>query len=100
MGYRRVTIENEVWDVWDVRPELRSGSLGKELENGWLCFQCGQARRRLYPIPQRWQDWADEELATLFEQARPVTLSAAHRNSPDYILPQATPRARGNNAAD
>ena len=98
MGYRRVEIDKQVWDVWDVRPESHAGSLGKELENGWLCFQCGQSRRRLFPIPTLWQERKVEELIALFEQARLVPTTPAQLHRPARGLPIRL--ARGENAAD
>lgn len=72
MAHRKVKFGDADWDVWDVRPELRAHSLGTELRDGWLCFQCGAERRRLTPIPEDWDKLADGELEPLFEQAYAV----------------------------
>jgi hypothetical protein len=72
MAHRRVKIEDLEWDVWDVRPEVRAHRLGNELDTGWLCFQSGATRRRLFPIPSGWDGATDEHLAELFDQAREV----------------------------
>ena len=37
--------------------------------NGWLAFQSRQERRRLVPIPARWEHMTDSELAALCAQA-------------------------------
>jgi hypothetical protein len=72
MAHRKVQLENSEWDVWDVRPQARAGSVGNGMENGWLCFQSGSRRRRLAPIPDGWNDLSDAGIAELFRQAREV----------------------------
>jgi hypothetical protein len=72
MAHRKVVLENAEWDVWDVRPQARAGSVGNGMENGWLCFQSGSRRRRLAPIPDGWNDLSDAGIAELFEGAREV----------------------------
>lgn len=42
------------------------------LEAGWLCFENGQEKRRLTPIPPGWQQVAEPELESLLEQSRRV----------------------------
>jgi hypothetical protein len=49
------------------------GLMTPGLESGWLCFERGEEKRRLTPIPQGWDDAPDAELELLFESARPVT---------------------------
>lgn len=43
------------------------------LGSGWLCFERGEEKRRLTPIPAGWEAAPDRELEVLFDQARPVT---------------------------
>lgn len=43
------------------------------LESGWLCFESGSEKRRLTPIPPGWDQVPDEELESLFQDARAVT---------------------------
>ena len=43
------------------------------LSGGWLCFESDHGKRRLAPPPPSWEEAPDEELATLWEQAEPVT---------------------------
>jgi hypothetical protein len=71
MPHRKLKVENDEWDVWDVRPAVRPHLL-VSLENGWLCFQNGQTRKRLHPIPDGWDDASDGELGELFERAQDV----------------------------
>lgn len=33
--------------------------------NGWLCFESHDERRRLLPVPERWEQCSDEELERL-----------------------------------
>jgi hypothetical protein len=39
---------------------------------GWLAFQAGTVRRRLVPIPDRWEDRTERELLALCRAAAPV----------------------------
>ncbi|HEX8451189.1 MAG TPA: hypothetical protein VF647_03775 [Longimicrobium sp.] len=52
---------------------LRSpGLMMPGLGSGWLCFERGEEKRRLSPIPAGWEAAPDAELEELFDQARPV----------------------------
>ena len=85
-----------VWDVWDVTPDdvpsrlvydrwiepraeapealadATAPLIDPHLERGWLCFQAGEARRRLAPIPPKWFEMPDADLRTMLEVASPV----------------------------
>ena len=50
-----------------------AGLLTPGLESGWLCFERGDEKRRLTPIPSGWDQAPDAELEALFNSARPVT---------------------------
>jgi hypothetical protein len=43
------------------------------LGSGWLCFERGEEKRRLTPIPPGWEAAPDVQLDEFFQQARPVT---------------------------
>jgi hypothetical protein len=43
--------------------------LRPEFERGWLCFDAGMFRRRLAPIPPKWEACSDAELEALCQQA-------------------------------
>jgi len=71
-----------VWQVWDVYPvaaKRRSPSEsadeglthlpGKDLTEGWLCFQCDNEKRRLAPIPPEWEICDCTELEGLCSKA-------------------------------
>lgn len=96
MANRRIQDERGVvWDIWDVVPgdmvaanyDRRSGerlrsltpdatlSLQPGLENGWLCFQSADERRRIAPIPADWVDFPDNVLRSLLEGATPAPLT-------------------------
>ena len=71
----------EVWDVTpaeiflpnpapDVRAEVAERPPVGEWERGWLAFHCEGLRRRLAPIPQRWERGSDEDLRRLFDEAQ------------------------------
>jgi len=82
------------WEVWDVFPgwaDRRHGDdrrdaprprrgdrralLGKrigvraELASGWLCFRGGGEKRRVAPIPERWEELDDAGLSALARSA-------------------------------
>ena len=71
------------WNVWEVIPgqvsEFRSthGShLPRQMADGWLCFDCGSEKRRLYPLPPEWANRTEAELWFLCRAAEPVRARA------------------------
>jgi len=50
-----------------------------ELGLGWLCFDAGDQRRRLAPIPENWTHASDAELQRYLGIARPVRRVATER---------------------
>jgi hypothetical protein len=71
------------WRVWSVTIDKaytksgREGYLG-ELQNGWLCFESGEDRRRLAQFPDDWAQLDDRQLTELLAQA---ALAPRRRNS-------------------
>ena len=73
------------WRVWDVYPSAgssthrQSASMtpeasvvafpGRELADGWLCFECPTEKRRLAPIPPEWETCEDSMLCDLCKRA-------------------------------
>ena len=55
-------------------PDRRKGgfSLTPGLEGGWLCFDSPVEKRRLFPIPEGWDRFADDELLRMCRSARPA----------------------------
>src|SRR4249920_562942 len=88
--------DGSVWAVWDVYPariweELGAskpvretdtrgvvtprrggGPLDRTLASGWLCFESGQQKLRLAPIPTDWEVLASTDLALLRKSATAV----------------------------
>ena len=70
--------DGTVWEIWDVLPGLqleqrrgRGMLLPDAMAGGWLCFE-GPEKRRLYPIPDRWEALADEDLWGMCREAQAV----------------------------
>jgi hypothetical protein len=54
-------------DPTEVRIPLSAG-----LASGWLVFESDGEKRRLAPVPERWEFTGDADLAALCREARPV----------------------------
>lgn len=109
--------EGTRWDVWEVNPsrverELdqaraeatrqpsppngaparkHSTMVASALSSGWLCFESGEAKRRLAPIPPRWEEMPSAELSRLCREAA-VPVRSQRRNGPSddqSVQPQA-----------
>ena len=68
------------WMVWAVYPTPTIS--GRILPNqraaiGWLAFECGDERRRLYDHPDDWEERSDEQLISLCESAEVVGIKTA-----------------------
>ena len=65
-----------VWTIFEVKKQGGSGEewtyLPEQFGNGWLCFESDVTKRRLTPVPPRWTEYSDHELAALIEKAEPV----------------------------
>jgi hypothetical protein len=80
MALREFTDEKGCrWRVWDIRPEQMHAATRAEdhlqsVINGWLAFEPagGGEKRRLAPIPARWESATETELGRLLEQAHPL----------------------------
>jgi hypothetical protein len=55
--------------------------LSQQLASGWLTFQCPTEKRRLAPIPQRWDELSEAELEKLCQSAR-ICAPAIHPDPP------------------
>lgn len=74
------------WRVWDVIPE--QSTIGAvvvrhvpvSLASGWLCFESGEEKRRLAPIPSEWEARSDSDLWILCQTAM----------NPAYVPEQST----------
>jgi hypothetical protein len=67
------------WRVWDIRPEemhpaTRAEDHLQSVIHGWLAFEpaSGGEKRRLSPIPGRWEKASEAELERMLDRAEPV----------------------------
>lgn len=74
------------WRVWDIRPEQMHAATRAEdhlqnVINGWLAFEpaAGGEKRRLAPIPARWDSATETELEAMLERAEPARNEAPPR---------------------
>src|SRR5918993_5864758 len=72
------------WRVWDIHPEQmyappRAEDHLQSVIEGWLAFEpaAGGEKRRLTPIPARWDAATDAELEAMLEQAEPARIEPA-----------------------
>jgi hypothetical protein len=65
-----------LWTVFEVKKQGGSSDqwtyLPEQFVNGWLCFESDTSKRRLTPVPTRWFEYSDNELAGLLDKAQPV----------------------------
>ena len=84
MALREFTDRNgATWRVWDITPEhthpaTRIEDYLQGFLDGWLVFECvvSGEKRRLYPLPARWESASDEDLERICHSADPVKASA------------------------
>ena len=84
------------WLVWDIRPEQMPAAIRAEdhlqnVLNGWLAFETadGVEKRRLAPIPSRWESAGEAELQRFLERAEAVRTEAS---APARQEPASAPR--------
>ena len=71
-----------VWKVWDVTPEYldkrtTAEDYMRDWQDGWLCFECRDSRRRLASFPPGWEALSDGELEQLLHKSQVVKRRAA-----------------------
>jgi hypothetical protein len=61
--------EGRTWQAWKVDPrehldwpERARRHLPTPMAEGWLCFEAGDEKRRLQPVPAGWEEGSEEEL--------------------------------------
>lgn len=69
MAMRLFTSDGETWTVWENVPR-RPHLVREGRENGWLTFMAGRERRRYSPVPEGWEDWPDERLRLILQEAK------------------------------
>ena len=57
--------------------DRRRENAAQGLQNGWVCFQSPEEKRRLAPPPTDWETAADEALEALLGRAQPITRRGA-----------------------
>ena len=76
---RRVSEQRDEEEVEERRDSDRRLTVGGSDAiigaQGWLCFERGDQRRRLSPIPANWTRATDAELDAYRQAARPVRLT-------------------------
>ena len=78
MGLREFRDKRGVtWKVWNVTPDsldkrTTAEDYMKEWQDGWLCFECSDHRRRLATYPPTWEDLSDGELESLLDRSQMV----------------------------
>ena len=84
------------WKVWSVTPEAldkrtTAEDYMRDWQDGWLCFECPDSRRRLATFPPGWEEMPDAELESLLSRAQPVKrrekgeTTGEFRRSPDSV---------------
>ena len=81
-------IRGRRWRVFAVHPSsstLESGALPDSYREGWLSFEASDERRRVAPIPARWEELSIDELQILCHQAHraPKRISGGRVSPPD-----------------
>jgi hypothetical protein len=80
------------WRVWDTIPQRQAG-YEERLKGGWLTFENATgSRKRLAPIPRRWETAPDARLELMCRAAEEARRSGATRD-PD--APEQPPRTNG-----
>ena len=65
------------WKVWSVTPDsldkrTTAEDYMKDWQDGWLCFECPDSRRRLATFPPGWEELPDDQLESLLTRAAVV----------------------------
>lgn len=86
MAYREFTDrEGRRWRAWDTYP-MKASLTDAEFREGWLCFESeGAGKRRLAPIPRRWEEEPEDRLEILARMADEV--ATTHLSGDDVAEP-------------
>ena len=85
-------MDGSAWTVFEVR-RVVSSFAGRPLTPpsvgaGWICFENGNAKRRLLRFPERWREFGDAELQELLAKASPAPRTTWAIDSLDDLLPR------------
>lgn len=79
--------DGAVWNVWNVVPTLGGATnalaVAEGMAGGWLCFESPAGKRRVFPVPEGWEEWSEEELERCLLAAPPVQPRAPRAPPPD-----------------
>ena len=92
MGLREFRDSRGVlWKVWNVTPDsldkrTTAEDYMREWQDGWLCFECDDHRRRLATYPPTWEDLPDGALEELLGRSQLVKRrgAASEASSGEY----------------
>jgi hypothetical protein len=93
MGLREFRDSKGVqWKVWNVTPDALDKRTAAEdymrdWQDGWLCFECPEHRRRLASFPPGWEDLPDAELERLLARSQPVRRRGLVESAADTTRP-------------
>jgi hypothetical protein len=80
--------DGALWNAWSIAPDRPESwntkaahFLPTGMTEGWLCFECGDDKRRLSPVPDGWDALSDEELRAMCASANPVVRRGASPNA-------------------
>ena len=90
MGLREFRDKKGVqWKVWNVTPDsldkrTTAEDYMREWQDGWLCFESSDHRRRLASYPSTWEDLPDTDLQQLLDRSQVVRRRAAGEASGEF----------------
>ena len=96
MGLREFRDSKGVqWKVWNVTPDsldkrTTAEDYMREWQDGWLCFESADHRRRLATYPPTWEDLADDEMEKLLERSQSVKRRKSGEVSGEFSRAPAT----------
>lgn len=77
------------WKVWSVTPDsldkrTTAEDYMRDWQDGWLCFECPDSRRRLATFPPGWEDLPDDELEALMARAQVVKRRGSEETTGEF----------------
>ena len=78
-----------LWKVWSVTPDAldkrtTAEDYMRDWQDGWLCFECPDSRRRLATFPPGWEDLPDHELEAMLARAQVVKRRGASETTGEF----------------
>lgn len=85
--------DGKVWTAWTTFPRS-DANVRPQYRRGWLSFQCDDQRRRLVPIPERWEAAGEDQLRAYLRQAHEAR-KAEGLDAPPEAVPHVEPPGEG-----